>query len=312
MSDPSARTFNSDFKRFFLRGLAILLPTVLTLWIVLEAYHFVDNAIAEPINQGVRLGMAKVTPLSELMQDWFDPTEVEVDARLAAAPPAARPTGRDVVRAELRAENIGNWWAARWYMDLIGLAVAIVGVYVAGRLLGGFIGKRIYRHVERFIVSLPVFKQLYPYVKQIVDFLFGEERQVRFSRVVVVQYPREGIWSIGFLTGGGMHAIREQAGDMVSVFIPSSPTPFTGYAITLPRRDVIDMPITVEEAVRFVVSCGVLVPPHQAAELAGGGMAADVDGQRRGLRPAAAAPAEPRERLAAGPADVLEHRRGAG
>jgi uncharacterized membrane protein len=149
-------------------------------------------------------------------------------------------------------------------MNLIGLVVAIIAVYIVGRLLGGFLGKRLYKHIERLITSLPVFKQVYPYVKQIVDFLFSDEKALKFNRVVVLEYPRKGIWSIGFLTGGTMRAIGDHAGDSVTVFIPSSPTPFTGYTITVPRTDVIEVPISVEEAIRFTVSGGVLIPDHQS------------------------------------------------
>lgn len=227
MSDPTARTFRSDFKRFFVRGLVILLPTMVTLWIVVTAYQFIDSKIAQPINSGMKAGLKNLGPY------W---------------------------RA---AGSIHDWWENHWYMDLIGLAVAIVAVYVTGYLLGGFLGRGMYRHFERIIISLPVFKQVYPYVKQIVDFLFSDKKGVKFNCVVLVEYPRKGIWSIGFQTGGTMQSIYQTAGDCVTIFIPSSPTPFTGYTITVPRSEVLELPLTVDEAIRFVVSGGVLVPDRQ-------------------------------------------------
>jgi uncharacterized membrane protein len=260
MSDPSARTFSADFKRFFLRGLAILLPSVLTLWIVVKAYQFIDNAVAEPINSSVRAGMASLTPYWAPLQNQFEPNDAEVSVALASANVKTTP---DAMRAKLRYEHIATWWAERWYMDFIGLVIAIIAVYIAGRLLGGIIGRGFYRRIERLITSVPVFKQVYPYVKQVVDFLISDDKQLKFNRVVMAQYPRQGIWSIGFLTGSAMDSVKERAGDSVTVFIPSSPTPFTGYAINVPRSEVVELPITVEEAVRFVVSCGVLVPQHQ-------------------------------------------------
>jgi uncharacterized membrane protein len=191
---------------------------------------------------------------------------VELDAELAQRTTSTRKPTREQVMYELRSENVVEWWERRWYMDLIGLVVAIVAVYVAGRLLGGFFGRSIYSRIERFITSLPVFKQVYPYVKQIVDFLFSDEKAIKFNRVVVVEYPRKGIWSVGFMTGGTMRAIANHSGDSVTVFIPSSPTPFTGYTITVPRDEVIEVPISVDEALRFVVSGGVLVPTTQVVE----------------------------------------------
>jgi len=267
MSDPSARTFSSDFKRFFLRGLVVVLPSILTLWIVVKAYQFVDGAIAEPINSSVRAGMNKLAPYWQPLQH-FDADDEQLAGAMTAAGSKVPPV--DFMRERLRAENIRVWWDERWYMNLIGLVIAIVAVYIAGRLLGGFLGRRFYRKIERVITSLPVFKQVYPHVKQIVDFLFSDDKQLKFSRVVMVQYPSKGIWSIGFHTGRSMDSINKRAGDSVTVFIPSSPTPFTGYAINVPRSEIIELPISVEEAVRFVVSCGVLVPAHQMAGLAGG------------------------------------------
>ena len=117
--------------------------------------------------------------------------------------------------------------------------------------------------MEDIITTLPIFKQVYPYVKQVVDFLFSDDRPIKFNRVVAVEYPRKGIWSVGFLTGATLRSIQEKAGDSVTIFIPSSPTPFTGYTITVLRREVIELPLTVEEAIRFAVSGGVLVPDHE-------------------------------------------------
>jgi uncharacterized membrane protein len=263
-TNTAARTFSSDFKRFFLRGLVVLLPSVLTLWIVVKAYQFVDNTIAEPINGWVRVGMIQVATAWEPLRLEFDPSVRAIDAEIEAAVMAgSTPATRSRVRADLRAANIRQWWDDHWFLDLIGLIVAIIAVYVAGRLLGGFFGRHIYRRLEKFITALPVFKQVYPYVKQVVDFLFSDDRPIKFNRVVMMEYPRKGIWSVGFLTGNTMKSIARESGDAVTVFIPSSPTPFTGYTITVPRSEVIELPITVEEAIRFAVTGGVLIPRHQ-------------------------------------------------
>lgn len=264
-----ARTFSSDFKRFFVRGLVILLPSVLTLWIMVKAYQFVDNNIADPVNGWIRLSLnnaAKVwEPLAEVKA--FKPTPEEVTAERFALGIADTDVSQDAaIIAALRSDKIYSWWEARWYMRMIGIVVAIVAVYFAGRLLGGFLGRRIYRKIEGVITTVPVFKHVYPHVKQVVDFLFSDDRQMQFSRVVMVEYPRKGIWAIGLLTGNTMRSIATQSGDAVTVFIPSSPVPATGYTITVPRRDTIDLPISVEEAMRFTISGGVLIPPHETIQ----------------------------------------------
>jgi uncharacterized membrane protein len=264
MSDPSARTFRSDFKRFFLRGLVVVLPTVLTLWIVVKAYQFIDSTIAEPINGYLRLALTNLAPAWEPLREQFDPTQQEVDLARAAAGP--NPPSDSQTRARLRAANIDTWWASHWYMEVIGLVVAIVAVYTAGRLLGGFLGRRVYRRIERLIVSLPIVKQVYPYVKQIVDFLFSDDKPVKFSRVVMVQYPSRGLWSLGFQTGPPLPTLDERVGRSVTIYLPSAPTPFTGYTICVPLTDVIELPITVEQALAYIISCGVVVPGRDPLE----------------------------------------------
>ena len=264
---PSERTFTADFKRFFIRGLVVLLPTVLTLWIIVQAYRFVDKTIAAPINDGLKAGLVQLTSVWPPLQLAFDPSEKRVNEEVATRIAMRfRVDAPQKVREDLRAENIQQWWDAKWYMHFIGLIAAIVAVYITGRLLGGFFGRRIYRKLEGAITTVPVVKQVYPYVKQIVDFLFSDERPQKFNRVVVVQYPRKGIWSVGFLTGNAMKSIARESGDAVTVFIPSSPTPFTGYTIVVKRREVIEIPLTVDQAIRYAVSAGVLVPDQQLIE----------------------------------------------
>ena len=248
----------------------MLLPSVLTLWLVVKAYQFVDNTIAEPINRGVRLALTESTKRGQI--EWlraeFEPT---ADAVARARSEFVAENGStnlprdEQLRDRLRAERVQTWWRDHWYMDLIGLLVAVVSVYIAGRLLGGFVGRRVYRRIERIITSVPIFKQVYPHVKQVVDFLFADEQPIKFNRVVLVEYPRRDMWSIGFLTGDSLRAVHEEAGESASVFIPSSPTPFTGYTLSVPVSDLIEIPISVEEAIRFTVSGGVLVPGHQSA-----------------------------------------------
>ena len=170
---------------------------------------------------------------------------------------------------ELFAESVNTWWLVHPWMKLLGLLVAAIIVYICGRLVGGFLGRALYRRLEKIMVAVPVIRKVYPYIKQLVDFLITDSDSPRYSRVVAVEYPRRGIWSVGFLTGDPMQTIQNKIPDSVTIFIPSSPTPFTGYTITVQRKDTIDLPITVEEAIRFAVSGGVLVPDHQALEQTG-------------------------------------------
>ena len=266
MGKEPTRTFSSDFKRFFGKGLGVLLPSVLTLWILVKAYQFVDSTIAQPINAAVRTGIVQISEQWKPAGDLFEPTADEIvmeTARLADASPDKRTPER--IRRDLITRNVDDWWNT-WSigLDWIGILVAILAVYFAGRLLGGFLGRRVQRRVEDVITSVPIFKQVYPYVKQVVDFLFSDDKPIKFNRVVVVEYPRKGVWSVGLVTGSTMRSIEESSGDAVTIFIPSSPTPFTGYTITVPRSDIRELPISIDEALRFTISGGVLVPPKEA------------------------------------------------
>ena len=138
-------------------------------------------------------------------------------------------------------------------------------IYTIGAVLGSLIGNRLYRRGELLLRKLPLIRQIYPSVKQVTDLFLGDnDKESKFSRVVAVEYPRKGLWSVGLVTGDTMRSIANQtSSECLTVFIPSSPTPFTGYVITVPKQDTIDLQITIEEALRFTISGGVIVPKTQ-------------------------------------------------
>lgn len=268
MAKRQRKSFWIDFRTFFIRGLAILLPSVLTLWILVKAYQFVESNVAEPINAGIRQVVMTAAPRifdEGRFPEWFVTSESQVESvRSERERQGLRPLRDSQVRSQVRSRNFREWWNERFYLRAIGLVVAIVTIYLAGLLLGGFIGKRIYVRMEAYLTRVPVFKQIYPHVKQVVEFLFAENPRAAFRRVVLVEYPRTGIWTVGLMTGRSMKDIEKTVdSECITIFIPSSPTPFTGYTITVPEKDAIDLPITIDEALRFVVTGGVLVPPGQ-------------------------------------------------
>lgn len=293
MSKPTDRTFSGDFKRFFLRGLTILLPSVLTLWLLWAAFQFVQRNVAEPINSGIRQGLVvvvpRVLPDSEL-PEWFSvPADKLAAAREQRRAEGQLSVGEEGLRKQIRAQNLRQYWNDRWYLRLIGLVVAIVLFYVAGIALGGFLGRRIYTRLEASFTRLPVFKQVYPSVKQLVDFVLGQ-RQMEFNRVVMVEYPRKGIYTVGLGTGPAIAAMERIVGrECMTVFIPSTPTPVTGFTITVPKDEVVELSMSIDEAFKFVVSGGVLLPPDRGAKGAlprggsAGGLAAGPGSGKMGI-----------------------------
>ncbi len=257
-----ADSFGSDFKRFFGKGMAILLPTAVTLWLLWQAFGFVFNNVAQPINSATRLAVIWGVPQvlsEEKLPDWFSITDDELVLERYNRDISDSTTDA-TLRRELRTEYLSDFWASHWYLNLTGLVIAIMLIYLAGVLLGNIVGKSLYARVERFITRIPGFKQVYPHVKQVVDMIMGENK-LAFSKVVIVEYPSAGIWTVGFLTGNSLREINKLAQNtVVSVFIPTSPTPFTGFTINLPKEKVVEISMSIEEALRFVITAGVLAP----------------------------------------------------
>ena len=145
------------------------------------------------------------------------------------------------------------------------LSVFVLVLYLLGRFFTFGIGRWLWSIVESFISRLPIVSNVYSSVKQVTDFAFSEN-EIQFTRVVAVEYPRKGLWTIGFVTGESMLDIRTAANEpIVSVLMPTSPMPATGFVISVPKSETIDLNITMDQAIQWCVSCGVVVPRHQQA-----------------------------------------------
>lgn len=269
MGVTKRRTFWTDFKQFFGRGLAILLPSIVTLWLLWQALIFVYANVAAPINKGLRGAVLWVTP--QVVRDeadlptWFIVTDEQVARARVAREADGRGTPSDaVLRAEIRQRSFRQFWDSNWYLNFTGFLVAILLIYFAGLLLGNYVGRRVYARVEQLIAKMPGFKQVYPHVKQVVDLIFGENSTMKaFNEVVLVEYPRKGIWTVGLVTGSSFAEVEGAAGgEVVSVFIPTSPTPFTGFVINVRRDETQKLDMSVDQALRFVITAGVLTPEN--------------------------------------------------
>ncbi len=174
----------------------------------------------------------------------------------AAMPPTAMGAYMDYVTTQ--------YFYSFWHLSALAILLSIVGVYFVGRLVTVRLGGWFVHKLETGVLAhLPVISNIYSAVKQVTDFLLTE-REVEYSRVIAVEYPRRGIWSLGLVTGDSMKEITTATGEpMISVLIPSSPMPVTGYTMNVPRSEVVDLDLTVDQAFQFCISCGVLVPPQQ-------------------------------------------------
>jgi uncharacterized membrane protein len=239
---------------FFKRGLRALLPTVLTIGVLVIVFNFFFHNIVDPVNGGIRTFLVETKPGHAVMDSVFS---VDVEAATYRIDDTLGPTKRNIDWKKVR-EDLD-----KVYFPFIGFIVALLLVFLAGFMLATFVGKRVLRRFESGMEKFPVVKVIYPYARQIVEF-FMKDKPVTFNSVVAIEYPRRGAWSIGFVTGNGMKQISEATKqEMINVFIPSSPTPVTGYVIFFPVDEVIPLPISVDEAIRFAITGGVVIPEHQ-------------------------------------------------
>jgi uncharacterized membrane protein len=183
--------------------------------------------------------------------------------------------GIDWHNADVR-KPLVDFWVYGWG-STAGFLIALVVVFVVGALLASVLGRTLWRKVEKFIMNTPFLRQVYPYVKQVTDLLLTQqEQQKALLRPVAVEYPRKGIWSIGYMTGGGIRKIVEGVDkEFVTILIPTAPTPLSGFVIMVPREDTIDLDISVEEALRFIISAGVVTPLQWRSALPQSGSAAN-------------------------------------
>ena len=148
----------------------------------------------------------------------------------------------------------------------LGLLVLVVVLILIGALAAGFVGRWLMHASERLLARMPVVRTIYSALKQVFETVFAEESKA-FREVVLIEYPRKGIWAIGFATGSTTGEVRNIIQhEIVNVFLPTTPNPTSGFLLFLPRRDVIFLAMTVEEGVKMVISGGVVTPPDSRPE----------------------------------------------
>ena len=144
-----------------------------------------------------------------------------------------------------------------------GLGVILVAIVILGTglFVANMFGQWWLRQWHRLMTRIPVVRSIYSSVKQVSDTLFSGSGQA-FSKALLIQYPRQGAWTVAFLTGKpGGEVARVLDGDFVSVYVPTTPNPTSGFFLMLPRADVVELKMSVDEALKYVISMGVVVPP---------------------------------------------------
>ncbi len=271
------------FRRAILRGLAVLLPPLLTVVIFIWVWNTLREYVLIPVETGLTNVMIvshyhqQIKEQDPHLDDSVDEAYVQLadrrwvpkrvhDQVLENPGSAVMPNTADGVFRRYIQINHLQWWKVG---PLFILSLLIILSFV-GRFLAAGVGRYIWNSFDRILQHLPIVRNVYGAVKQVTDFVFSE-REIEFNRVVAVEYPRKGIWSVGFVTGESMMDIRGAANEpMVTVLMPTSPMPATGFTVSVKKSETIDLNITIDQAIQFVVSCGVVVPPQQAINAANG------------------------------------------
>ena len=292
---PSAisRSF-APFRKAVFRGLAVVMPPLLTIVLFLWAWNTIDSYVLGPIEASLRhvivWGIQDIREDREIVEEIAGDESArarrkkdgdhtvyttaegkryvrinkswiprEVFERVESSPGQTRPTTASAYYhryVQLR-------YLRRIYLIPAFLTLFILVLYLVGKLLAAGVGRILWNYVESLIDRLPIIRNVYSSVKQVTDFAFSDN-EIAYTRVVAIEYPRKGLWSIGFVTGESFLDIRTAANEPVlSVLMPTSPMPATGFTITVPKSETIDINISIDQAIQFCVSCGVVIPPHQ-------------------------------------------------
>jgi uncharacterized membrane protein len=284
------------FRRAVLRGLGVLLPPLLTIVIFLWIGHTIGEYLLDPLENAMQ------SIAVEHFADIRTPDEPEAQAKTADSvvvdgqqrPVSSKGTitlgnqevfhrtedgnfvplyvyktvsdgvGREPMPPT--ATDVYRWyvehrWLQRRFIVPIFICIFLLALYLLGKFLAAGVGRFFWSQFERGIHRVPLVSNVYSSIKQVTDFLFSEP-EMQYTRVVAVEYPRRGIWTLGFVTGEPMFDIQCTTEEtLMSVFVPHSPMPFTGFAVTVKKSETIDLNISVDQAIQWVVSCGVVIPP---------------------------------------------------
>ncbi len=263
------------FRSAVLRGMGVLAPPLLTVLIVLWVINTTRAYFLEPVTYYVREGLVLLTADIRDKQDVIEgeaggdvyhrldngtyiPEHVYNRVKKSLDGDPMPQSGRDIYRA-----YIDLTWLRPWISVPFFLAVFVLLLYLLGKFMAAGLGAVFANLVDQGMRRLPFVRSVYTSVKQVSD-LFFSRPEIEFSRIVAVEFPRKGTWTIGFVTGEGILQVRKTTSEpLLTVLVPYSPIPHTGQVIVVLRSECIDLNMTIDQAFQFIFSCGVVVPQHE-------------------------------------------------
>ena len=174
-------------------------------------------------------------------------------------------------------QNWGWWpdWIPGQIPAIVGAVLAILILLITGFLGANLIGRRLVSTYERIFERIPLVRSVYGSVKHFAEIVFAEDG-TSFKKVLLIEYPRPGLYSLCFLTSENPREVQMRtADDVVTVFMPTTPNPTSGFMLFVPRKDIVELDMPIDDALKMIISLGVVVPkwhevhPDQLAQLKG-------------------------------------------
>ncbi len=217
------RTLIGSLRASFLTGLVVIAPVGLTIWLIWSVVGWIDGFVLPLVPSAYHP--------DRMLQDFF----------------GLDPSSQINVRG-------------------LGVVIFLIFTVLVGWIAKGFIGRSLIRFAESLVERTPVVRTIYSGIKQISETIFAQSER-SFEKACLIEYPRKGIWALGFISTDAKGEIRAKTGepdeDIVSVFLPTTPNPTSGFLLFFPKSDVIELDMSVEDSAKLVISAGLVYPPDR-------------------------------------------------
>ncbi|MEL6449760.1 MAG: DUF502 domain-containing protein [Pseudomonadota bacterium] len=223
----------SRLRASFLTGIVVIAPVGLTIWLIWTVIGWVDGFVWPLVPTAWQP--------DSIVNYWIG------NPRFVEDPTGVRVPNPDWIRVNVRG---------------VGVIVFLLFTIFVGWIAKGYIGRSLIRWAESLVERTPVVRSIYSGIKQISETVFAQSER-SFEKACLIEYPRKGIWAIGFISTMARGEVSERAGNtgaLLSVFVPTTPNPTSGFLLFFPAEDVIELDMSVEDAAKLVISAGLVYP----------------------------------------------------
>ncbi|MCT4558535.1 MAG: DUF502 domain-containing protein [Pelagimonas sp.] len=253
--DPDTKKRTGLFtglRNSFLTGIVVIAPVGLTIWLIWTVVGWVDGFVWP------------------LVPDSYQPDAL-VQRYIV---------GEGADRSEFLHNLLANQDTGRVEVNVRGLGVVVFLIFtvIVGWIAKGLIGRSMIAYAESLVERTPVVRSIYSGIKQLAETVFAQSER-SFEKACLIEYPRKGIWAVGFISTEAKGEIAVRAGgeehtELVSVFVPTTPNPTSGFLLFFPKDDVIELDMSIEDSAKLVISAGLVYPNGEKAKDAVEAMAA--------------------------------------